>query len=268
VLLTHPVDAALVARATALKIVATVSVGVDHIDLAACKARGIAVTNTPGVLNEATADLAFGLLLASARRIAEGDRVVRRGGFAGWKPDFLVGAAVHGQTLGIVGLGRIGSAMARRARGFGMKVLYAQRTRLGEPMERALGATHVPLDLLFQESDFVSLHCPLTEETRGLVNRARLALMKPGSILVNTSRGACIDEEALIEALESGPLGGAGLDVYAHEPEVPDALLQHENVVLTPHIASADHQTREAMANLAIENVLAVQQNQAPPSRV
>jgi glyoxylate reductase len=268
VLLSHPVDAALVARATALRVVATVSVGVDHIDLAACMARGIVVTNTPGVLTEATADLAFGLLLATARRIAEGDRLVRRGSFRGWSPDFLVGTRVHGKTLGIVGLGRIGSAVARRARGFGMKVLYAQKNRLSEPMERALGATHVPLDALFREADFVSLHCPLTDETRGLASRARLASMKPGSVLVNTARGACVDEEALVEALATGPLGGAGLDVYAHEPNVPASLVARENVVLSPHIASAERETREAMAELAVENVLAVMEGREAPSRV
>jgi glyoxylate reductase len=262
------VDAALIARATRLKVVVTVSVGVDHIDLAACKARGIVVTNTPGVLSEATADLAFGLLLAVARRICEGDRIVRGGGFRGWAPDLLVGTAVHGKTLGIVGLGRIGSAMARRARGFGMKTLYAQRTRLNEAMERALGARHIDVDALFQESDFVSLHCPLTEETRQIVSRARLASMKPGSVLVNTARGACVDEDALVEALATGPLGGAGLDVYAHEPEVPAALLVRENVVLAPHIASAERETREAMAELAMENLLAVMEEREAPSRV
>jgi glyoxylate reductase len=268
ILLQHKVDAGLVARATSLKVVSTMSVGVDHIDLGACKARGIVVTNTPGVLSEATADLAFGLLLATARRICEGDRIVRRGGFQGWKPDLLVGTAVHGKTLGIVGLGRIGSAMARRARGFGMKVLYAQRSRLAEPMERALGAQHVSVDALFAESDFVSLHCPLTEETRGIASRARLASMKPGSVLVNTSRGACVDEEALVEALAKGPLGGAGLDVYAHEPVVPAALVARENVVLAPHIASAERETREAMAVMAVENVVAVMEGREAPSRI
>jgi glyoxylate reductase len=268
VLLSQPVDANLVARATALRVVATVSVGVDHIDLDACKRRGIVVANTPGVLTEATADLAFGLLLATARRIAEGDRIVRHGGFRGWRQDLLVGTRVHGKTVGIVGLGRIGSAVARRARGFGMKIVYAQRNRLSEAMERALGARHLSVEALFQEADFVSLHCPLTEETRGLVSRARLASMRRGSILVNTSRGACVDEEALAEALATGPLGGAGLDVYAHEPKVPEALLLRDNVVLTPHIASAERETREAMAELAVENVIAVMEGREAPSRL
>jgi glyoxylate reductase len=268
VLLTQPVDAALVARATSLRVVATVSVGVDHIDLAACAARGIVVTNTPGVLTEATADLAFGLLLAAGRRIAEGDRVVRRGEFAGWGPSFMVGARVHGATLGLVGLGRIGSAVARRARGFGMKVLYAQRTELAPEMERALGVRHVTMDALFRESDFVSLHCPLTNETRGLVNRARLASMKPGSVLVNTSRGACVDEAALAEALAKGPLAAAGLDVFEDEPRAHPTLLARENVVLTPHIGSAEGPTREAMAEMAVASVLEVMAGREATNRV
>jgi len=267
-LLQHPVDAGVVARATSLKVVSTISAGVDHIDLAACEDRGILVTNTPDVLTEATADFAFGLLLATARRICEGDRLVRLGGFRGWKPGLLVGTAVHGKTLGIVGLGRIGRAVARRARGFGIRVYYAQRTRLSEAMERALGARYVPVDGLFVESDFVSLHCPLTEETRGIASRARLLSMKPGSLLVNTSRGLCVDEAALVEVLGRGPLAGAGLDVYAHEPEVPASLVAMQNVVLGPHIASAEKETREAMAMMAVDNIVAAMQGREPPSRV
>jgi glyoxylate reductase len=268
VLLTHPVDAALVARASALRVVSTVSVGVDHIDLAACAARGIVVTNTPGVLTEATADLAFGLLLAAARRIAEGDRIVRAGGFSGWGPSFMVGARVQGATLGLVGLGRIGSAVARRARGFGMKVLYTQRTQLAPEMERALGARYATLDALFAESDFVSLHCPLSPEIRHIVNRARLASMKAGSVLVNAARGACVDEAALAEALAGGPLGAAALDVFEDEPRVHPALLARANVVLTPHIGSAEAATREAMAALAVENVVALIEGREAPNRV
>ena len=268
ILLTHPVDAAIVARASALRIVSTVSVGVDHIDLPACAARGIVVTNTPGVLTEATADLAFGLLLAAARRIAEGDRIVRAGDFSGWRPSFMVGARVHGATLGLVGLGCIGGAVARRARGFGMKVLYTQRTQLAPEMERALGARYATLDALFAESDYVSLHCPLSPETRHLVNRARLGSMKPGSVLVNAARGACVDEEALAEALANGPLGAAALDVFEHEPGVHPALLARDNVVLTPHIGSAERETREAMAAMAVENVIAVMEGREAPNRV
>jgi glyoxylate reductase len=257
-LLTDRVDGALLARMPMLTIVANVAVGVDNVDLEACRARGVVVTNTPGVLTEATADLAFGLLLAAARRIAEGDRIVRAGEFRGWTPTTLLGARVHGATLGIVGLGRIGAARRRRARGFGMHVLYAQRRRIAPEMERALGATFVELDALFAESDAVTLHCPLTEETRHLVSAARLATMRPGAVLVNTARGPCVDEAALAAALASGPIGAAGLDVFEDEPRVHPALLAQPNVVLAPHIGSADRPTREAMAATAVDNVIAV----------
>ena len=257
-LLTDRIDEALLARAPRLRVVANVAVGVDNVDLAACKARGVVVTNTPGVLTEATADLAFGLLLAAARRIAEGDRLVRRGGFSGWTPTFLLGARVHGSNLGIVGMGRIGRAMARRARGFGMHVAYTQPARLSPELERALGAMYLPVDALFEESDFVSLHCPLTAGTRGLVSKQRLGTMRRGSVLVNTARGGCVDEAALARALEEGPLGAAGLDVFEDEPRVHPALLAQENVVLAPHVGSADRETREAMAAIAADNVIAV----------
>jgi glyoxylate reductase len=261
---TDRIDAALLGLTPRLRIVANVAVGYDNIDVAACAARGIVVTNTPGVLTEATADLAFALLLAAARRVAEGDRLVRRGAFAGWTPSFLLGSRVHGSTLGLVGLGRIGQAMARRARGFGMPVLYAARTRASPDVERPLGATHVPLDALFEHADFVSLHCPLTPETRHLVNAARLARMKVGAVLVNTSRGACVDEAALAVALREGPLAAAGLDVFEDEPRVHRDLLDQESVVLAPHIGSADRPTRAAMAALAIDSVRAVLAGQGP----
>jgi glyoxylate reductase len=257
-LLTDRIDGTLLSRTPRLRVVANVAVGVDNVDLAACRARGVAVTNTPGVLTEATADLAFGLLIDAARRISEGDRRVRRGGFPGWTPSFMLGARVHGATLGIVGLGRIGQAMARRGRGFGMHVVYASRAPIAPHLERALGATHVAMDELFARADFVSLHCPLTPETRHLVNAARLAHMRPGSVLVNTARGGCVDEAALAEALARGPIGAAGLDVFEDEPRVHPALLALENVVLAPHIGSADRPTREAMARTAADNVLAV----------
>ena len=267
-MLTDRVDAALLARSPNVRVVANVAVGIDNIDLDAARARGVVVTNTPGVLSEATADLAFGMLLAAARRIVEGDRMIRAGDFVGWAPTLLVGKQVHGASLGIIGMGRIGQAMARRARGFGMLVAYAQPRRLPEPMERALGATWVGLDELFAGSDFVSLHCPLTPETRGLVNRARLASMRKGSILVNTARGACVDEAALIAALERGPLAAAALDVFEDEPVVPPGLIALPNVVLTPHIASADAPTRRAMAEMAVDNVLAVLGGSEAPNRV
>lgn len=263
-LLTDRIDAPLLERARQLRVVANVAVGIDNVDVEACLAHRVIVTNTPGVLTEATADLAFGLLLAAARRIAEGDRIVRRGGFAGWTPSFLLGAGVHGATLGLVGLGRIGQAVARRARGFGMHVLYANRARSAPEVERALGATQVTLEELFARADFVSLHCPLTTETRHLVNAERLGRMKPGAILVNTARGGCVDEVALADALERGPLGAAGLDVYEDEPRVQPRLLARENVVLAPHIGSADRPTRETMARLAADNTLAVLSGRPP----
>jgi glyoxylate reductase len=266
-LLTDRVDACVLARASRVRIVANVAVGVDNIDREACKARGIAVTNTPGVLTEATADLAFALLLAAARRVGEGERLVRQGLFVGWTPTLLIGARVHGATLGIVGFGRIGQAMARRARGFGMRLLYAQPRPLAPELERALGATHVSVPALFAEADMVSLHCPLTGETRGLVDAGRLATMKPGSILVNTARGACVDEAALAHSLEHGPLAAAGLDVFEDEPRVNRALIRLPNVVLTPHIGSADRTTREAMAAMAVSNVIAVLDGREPPNR-
>ena len=262
------VDATLLDRAPRLRVVANYAVGYDNIDLAACAARGVTVTNTPGVLTEATADLAFGLLLTTARRIAEGDRLVRGGGFRGLTPSLLLGAPVHGATLGLIGLGRIGQAMARRARGFGMRVVYAGRRRAPAEVEHALAATFLPIADLFAGSDFVSLHCPLTPETRHLVDAQRLAGMKAGAILINTTRGAVVDEGALAAALVSGPIGGAGLDVYENEPRVHPALLRLENVVLAPHLGSADRPTRAAMARIAIDNVLAVLAGRPPPNPV
>jgi glyoxylate reductase len=265
---TDRVDAERLASAPRLKIVANVAVGVDNIDLDACRARAVIVSNTPGVLTEATADIAFGLLLAACRRIAEGDRLIRANAWTGWTPSLLVGAPVHGATLGIVGFGRIGQAVARRARGFGMPVLYTQRSRLAPDLERSLGATYAELDDLLARSDLVSLHCPLTPETRGLLSAQRLSRMKPGSVLVNTSRGPVVDENALAGALEKGPLAAAGLDVYEDEPRVNPRLQERQNVVLTPHIASADRPTREAMARMAVDNVLAVLEGKAPPNPV
>jgi glyoxylate reductase len=257
-LLTDRIDAAFLEASPRLRVVANVAVGVDNVDLAACRARGVIVTNTPDVLTEATADLAFGLLLAAARRIAEGDRLVRAGGFTGWTPTFMLGAPVHGATLGIVGMGRIGQAVARRARGFGMTVLYTQRRPLEDAAEGSGGATYAELDDLVARADFVSLHCPLTAATTHLFDAARLGRMKPGSVLVNTARGPIVDEAALAWALEHGPLAAAGLDVFEREPTVHASLLARPNAVLAPHIGSADRPTREAMARRAVDNVLEV----------
>jgi glyoxylate reductase len=256
-LLTDRIDGYFLDGSPRLRVVANVAVGIDNVDLAACRARGVVVTNTPDVLTEATADLAFGLLLAAARRIAEGDRLVRAGGFRGWAPTFMLGAPVNGTTLGIVGMGRIGQAMARRARGFGMRVLYTQHTKLAPAAED--GATFVgALDELLAASDSVSIHCPLTAATRHLFDAPRLARMKRGAVLVNTARGPIVDEAALARALEEGSLAAAGLDVFEDEPRVHPALLARSNVVLAPHIGSADRPTREAMAGKAVANVLEV----------
>ncbi|MBK6459595.1 MAG: D-glycerate dehydrogenase [Myxococcales bacterium] len=254
-LLTTRVDRGLLARLPRLELVANVSAGVDHVDLDACRARGVAVTNTPDVLTDATADLAFALLLAAARRVGEAERVLRSGGFPPWNPAFMLGKRVAGATLGVVGFGRIGRAVARRAEGFGMRVLYTSRAN---PPPGAPAAERVPLAELLARADFVSLHVPLSAATRHLIGRAELARMKPGSVLVNTSRGAVVDEEALAEALAHGPLFAAGLDVYEHEPKVHPALLLRENAVLVPHIGSAEAETRRAMAMLAADNVVAL----------
>lgn len=260
-LITDRIDCDVLDDAPNLRIVANVAVGYDNIDLGACAARHVVVTNTPDVLTEATADLAFGLLIDAARRISEGDRLVRAGGWKAWTPSFHLGARVHGMNLGIVGMGRIGMAVARRARGFGMHVGYTQRTQLAPAFERALGAAYVAdLDQLLADSDAISIHCPLTAETRGLFDAARLAKMKRGAILVNTARGPIVDEAALAHALEHGPLAAAGLDVYADEPRVHPALLTRPNAVLAPHIGSAERETREKMAATAAANVVAVLQ--------
>lgn len=241
-----------------LRVVANFGVGYDRVDVAACAARGVVVTNTPGVLDDATADLAFALILAARRQVVEGDRFVRSGGWSRSWSEGSLAEEVTGSTLGIVGLGRIGSAVARRARGFEMRVLYTRRLRavsdLGEFRE---------LDALFAESDIVTIHAPLTEETTGMVDARRLALLRDGACLVNTARGEIVDEEALVRELVSGRIR-AGLDVFAHEPEVPRELLDLPNVVLTPHLGSATRQTREAMTRLAVDNLLAVGRG-APP---
>jgi glyoxylate reductase len=242
-----------------LRIVANYGVGYDGVDVEACARRGVAVTNTPGVLDAATADLAFGLLLAARRRIVEGDRYVRDGRWGtDWAEAVLLADEVSGATLGIVGLGRIGSAVARRARAFDMRVLYTRRSPDNES---------TPLDEVLAEADVVSLHVPLTEETHGLIDARRLALMRDGTCLVNTARGAIVDEEALVRELVSGRLR-AGLDVFAHEPSVPRELLDLPNVVLTPHIGSGTRATREAMTRVLVDNLLAAREGREPPNRV
>jgi glyoxylate reductase len=235
-----------------LKLVANFGVGIDRIDLQACAARGVAVTNTPGVLDAATADLTLALMLAVRRRLVEGDRLVRDGAWRGSWADGFLGRDLAGATLGIIGLGRIGSAVARRAAAFDMRIVYTQRTRLEG------GAEFRDLDALLQESDIVTIHAPRTPATEGLLDRRRLGLMRDGSTLVNTARGEIVDEDALVEELVTGRIS-AGLDVFAHEPTVPGALLELPNVVLTPHIGSATVETRAAMTRLVVDNILALQ---------
>jgi glyoxylate reductase len=241
-----------------LRVLANFGVGYDRIDVAGCVARGIVVTNTPDVLDDATADLAFALILATRRQIVEGDRLVRSGSWAGSWSEGRLAEEVAGSTLGILGLGRIGSAVARRARGFELRVLYTQRRRI----ESELGDFR-ELDALLAESDIVTIHTPLTSETRGLLDARRLALLCDGACLVNTARGEIVDEEALVAELVSGRLR-AGLDVFAHEPQVPRELLDLPNVVLTPHIGSATRQTRETMTRLVVDNLLAVERGEPP----
>lgn len=267
-IVTDRVDEAVLRAAPRLRIVGNCGVGVDNIDLAACRQRGVLVTNTPEVLTDATADLTFALILAACRRVSEGDRLVRSGQWRGFSMTELLGVRATGATLGIVGLGRIGRAVARRAQGFSMRVLYTQRRRAPEAVERDLNAEHCDLETLLKQCDIVSLCCPLTPETRGLLSRERIAMMKPGAVVVNTSRGACIDERALAEALAEGRLSAAGLDVYEREPHVEAALLASERAVLLPHIGSADVSTRETMARLAVEAVRDALEGKEPKHRV
>lgn len=269
-LLTDRVDDELLDRAgPGLKVVSNFAVGFDNVDVAACTRRGIAVGNTPGVLTETTADLAWALLMAAARRVAEGDRYVRAGRWRTWGPMLLMGPDVHGGTLGIVGFGRIGQAVARRATGFGMTILYYDTHRADAAVEASLGATFTALDDLLARSDFVSLHVNLTDETRHLVNAARLRSMRPTAILVNTSRGPVVDQRALFEALRDGVIGAAALDVTDPEPIAPnDPLLGLDNCLVVPHIASASRATRGKMAAMAAANLLAGVRGERLPTPV
>jgi glyoxylate reductase len=251
-----------------IKLVANVAVGYDNIDLKAARARGVLVCNTPGVLTESTADLAFALILASARKLPEADRYVRSGHWKRFALDLMLGCEVHHKTLGIVGLGRIGQALASRARGFSMEVLYSQRNRACPEIEKRFQASHVSLEKLLEKSDFVSLHCPLKTATRHLIGRQQLALMKKTAILINTARGAIIDEAALAEALAEGKIAGAGLDVFEHEPRVTAKLLKLENVVLLPHIGSATVETRTAMGRMAVGAVITAFRGTLPTNTV
>ena len=252
----NPVSGDAIRGARKLRMIATMGTGYDNIDVGAAKERGIPVTFAPGILDETTADGVFALLLATARRLGEAERFVRAGKFRGWTPTMFLGRDVHHATLGVVGMGRIGRALSRRAKGFAMRILYTDARR-NEDAERELGATFVPFDQLLRESDFVTIHVPLLPETRHLIDAAALRKMKRTAILINSSRGPVVDEKALSEALREGVIAGAGLDVYEREPSVEPSLLALENVVLLPHIASASEATRTRMAVRATENILA-----------
>jgi glyoxylate reductase len=262
------VDEALLEACPGLRVVSNVAVGYNNVDVAACTRRGVVVTNTPDVLTETTADFAWTLLMATARRLVEADRYVREGRFRQWEYMLLLGGDVHGKTLGVVGFGRIGRAMARRAKGFGMRVLYQDAVAADAVTERELHATRTDLATLLRESDFVTLHTPLIAETRHLINARSLRTMKKTAYLINAARGPVVDEAALAQALREGWIAGAGLDVFEAEPAVHPGLIGLPNVVLAPHIASGSLETRLRMATLAVENCLAVLQSRTPPTPV
>jgi glyoxylate reductase len=252
-----------------LRIISQYAVGYDNIDVKAATERGIYVTNTPGVLTETVADFTMALMMAIARRVVEADKYIRQGKWkVGWHPLYFLGTDLYGATLGIVGLGRIGSAVARRAKGFDMKILYYDVVRR-ENLEKELGAKFVDLDTLLKESDFVTLHVPLTPKTKDLIGERELKLMKPTAYLINTSRGKVVDEKALIKALKEGWIAGAALDVFYQEPTPPDnPLLELDNVVVAPHIASASLETRSRMAEIVAENLIAFKEGKKPPTLV
>jgi glyoxylate reductase len=267
-MLTDRIGRELFERAPRLRVVGNCAVGVDNVDVVAATELGVQVCNTPNVLTEATADLTWALLLAMARRIPEADRYVRQGRFQRWQLGLFLGRRLDGATLGIVGFGRIGRAVARRARGFGLRVLYTQRRRAPEDVERDLRAHHVSKSVLLAGSDFISLHLPLTGETRHYLDRSAISELRPTAIVVNTSRGAIIDEAALAEALAAGRIAGAGLDVFEEEPQVHPALLTLDNVVLAPHIGSATQETRAAMAEAVARDVARVLRGERPENGV
>src|SRR6266849_2271954 len=267
-LITDVVDDRLLAACPDLRVVANVAVGFNNVDVAAATRRGVVITNTPDVLTDTTADFAWALLMATARRVLEGDRYVREGKWKQWDFTLLLGADIHGKTLGVVGFGRIGRAMARRALGFNMRVLYQDAIAADPATERELRATRTDTATLLRDSDFVTIHTPLPPDTRHLINAQSLRTMKKTAYLVNASRGPVVDEAALVQALTEGWIAGAGLDVFEEEPKVHPGLMGLSNVVLAPHIASASSDTRIKMAALAVDNCLAVLEGQTPPTPV
>ena len=267
-LLSDNIDAQIINGAPSLRIIANYAVGFNNIDVAAATRRGIPVTNTPEVLTETTADLVMGLLLSVARRIVEADNYLRSGRFKGWAPELLLGSDVHNKILGIIGMGRIGQAVARRARGFDMKVIYYDTRRLPVHVEAKYGVAFVGLEALLAGSDFVSVHAPLNKETHHLISTNELATMKNTAFLINAARGPIIDEQALVRALEAGEIAGCALDVYENEPAVASALLRMPNAVLVPHIGSASTEARTRMALMVVDNLVAVLQNNVRPPNV
>ncbi len=268
--ITDTIDAALIAKAgKRLKLIANFGVGVDHIDLHAARERGIIVTNTPGVLTDDTADMTVALILSVPRRLGEGEKLVRAGAWDGWKPSGMLGHRVNGKVLGIVGMGRIGRAVAKRARGFDLKIAYHNRHRLPESVEAELGATwYGDLDEMIGAVDILSINCPHTPDTHALIGARQLSLMQKNAYIVNTARGEIIDEGALIAALQTGQIAGAGLDVYVNEPHVDPRLLTLANVVLLPHMGSATYEGREAMGEKVISNIRAWVDGHTPPDLV
>ncbi|MEY4619238.1 MAG: hypothetical protein RIS65_410 [Pseudomonadota bacterium] len=267
---TDAIDASIIAAAPPrLKLIASYGAGVNHIDLAAAKAKGIMVTNTPGVFTDDTADLTMALILNVPRRLGEGHRAMRNGEWSGWSPTGMLGHRIGGKTLGIIGLGRIGEAVAMRAKAFGMNIIYNKRSRLPASVEDELGVTFEPdIDRLVARSDIITLHCPLTTDTNKIINADRIAHMKPNAYVINSSRGELIDEDALIEALQSGRIAGAGLDVYTHEPAVDSRFLSIPNAVLLPHLGSATVEGREASGERVITNIRVWADGHRPPDQV
>jgi len=267
-MLSDSIDREIIETAPRLRIIANYAVGYNNIDLIAAREREIFVTNTPGVLTETTADLTWALILASARRLPEGEQLARSGKWTGWAPTQLLGSDVFGKTLGIIGMGRIGQAVAKRAIGFEMRVVYYSRHRLAERDEKRLRLSFLPLPELLREADFVSLHLPLTEEAHHLIDRKALGMMKPTAFLINTARGPIVDERALIDALRKEKIAGAGLDVFEEEPAIPKELRDRKEVVLLPHLGSASLETRIRMGRIVLENLVAALAGKKPPNVV
>lgn len=264
--LRDPVDKEFIDAGKKLKIIANYAVGFNNIDVEYAKQKGIYVTNTPDVLTEATADIAWALILAVARKIIPADKFTREGKFEGWKPNLFLGYEIYGKTLGIIGMGRIGKAVARRAMGFGMKIIYHNRKRVEDDYK--YNAKYVDLETLLKESDYISINAPLTNETYHLLNKERLSLLKKNAILVNTARGPIIDEKALYELLKDGKIAGAGFDVYENEPKITEGLEKLDNVVLLPHIGSATYETREKMSIMVAENIIDALEGKIPRNLV